>query len=219
MSAAGTLSIADALNALRSVADLLRVGSTFIQDIRPLFGRAAPPPYEVESFEATLFVHDRDGHHATYRKRERVRFTHHDVRVVAEREWGGGRQFLGHRTTHGRVLSHRRIGSEQRHAVELAQPGRKGELRTLSSTRTIRDGFRFPKDRWLETEVDHLTKRLTMRVVFPPGLRPRGARFSSLHEGTRSLQVKPFVDGGTVLSLVVKNPPIGERYTISWGAM
>lgn len=211
--------IADVVGAVQAVSDIVRIATGVVRNVQPFLRVKTAGPYEVQSFEATLFLHDRDGRKATYRKRERVRFTRGNVRLLSQRTWGTGRQFAGHRVTYGRILCHRRVGAEERHSIELAQPGQRGELRTLSSTRVIRGGFTSAPDRWLETDVDHRTRRLSMQVVFPPGLRPRGARMSSLHGGTRNLRARPLVHGGSTLSFLVKNPPLGERYTISWGAM
>ncbi|MGE4053426.1 MAG: hypothetical protein AB7F99_01400 [Vicinamibacterales bacterium] len=198
---------------------MVRIAAGFVRNVQPLFRTETHGTYDVESFEASLVLHDRSGSKATYRKREKVRFTRDNVRLLSQRTWGSGRQFAGHRMTYGRILCHGRVGAEERHSIELVRPGQKGEIRTLSSTRVIRGGFTSAADRWLETDIDHRTRRLSMKVVFPPGIRPRGARVGSLHGTARRLRPRLLLSGGSALSFLVKNPPIGEKYTISWGAM
>ncbi|MEZ4554205.1 MAG: hypothetical protein R3B59_09895 [Dehalococcoidia bacterium] len=176
--------------------------------------------YRVESFDGELVLHDRRGQRATYHKRERVIVTRDQVRTLNDFNWGNGRQFLGHRVHPGNVIASAEVGPRVRHLIELPRIVRRGQRLTLRATRQIRGAFTTPADRWLESEVYHHTKRLTMRVLFPPGSRPRGARVRCLlRQIDATLTPRPRRGGGSVLSFTMRRPPLGERVTISWTSM
>ncbi|MGE0229255.1 MAG: hypothetical protein AB7I38_14720 [Dehalococcoidia bacterium] len=176
--------------------------------------------YRVESFDGELVLHDRCGQSATYRKRERVRVTQDEVRTLNDVNWGNGRQFVGHRVQPGSVIGSAQVGPRVRHVIELPRVVRRGHRLSLRATRQIRGAFTRPTDRWLESEVYHHTERLTMRVLFPPGSRPRGSRVRCLlREIDTKLTARPLPGGGSVLSFTIRRPSLGERVTISWTSM
>lgn len=176
--------------------------------------------YHVESFEAELVLLDRRGWRATYHKRERVIVTRDQLRTLNDFNWGNGRQFLGHRVHPGSVIGSAPVGPRVRHLIELPRVVRRGQWLTMRATRQIRGAFTKPADRWLESEVYHHTERLTMRVLFPPGSRPRGARVRCLLRQTEAtLTPRPRRGGGSVLSFTIRRPSLGERVTISWTSM
>ncbi len=176
--------------------------------------------YRVESFDGELVLHDRRGLSATYRKHERVRVTQDQVWTLNDFNWGNGRQFIGHRVQPGSVIGSAQVGPRVRHVIELPRVVRRGHRLSLRATRQIRGAFTRPADRWLESEVYHHTERLTMRVLFPPGSRPRGSRVRCLlREIDTKLTARPLPGGGSMLSFTIRRPSLGERVTISWTSM
>lgn len=178
--------------------------------------KGSPYTYEVLEYDAHVELLDTDGREARYTRTERVRFLK-DTTTVYDYGWGNGIAFAEHDTSRGRFAEKKLVGSRLRAAVELPELQHRGDEFILSFDRTVRNGFMSPSECWLEAELYHPTKRLSLRVVLPPSRRLREARLVTLEDpdGT-ALQPVEMADGRQSIWYEVSNPRVGQRFTILW---
>ena len=176
----------------------------------------SPYSYEVLEYDARVELLDTDGRNARYTRTERVRFLK-DTTTVYDYGWGNGIAFAEHDTSRGKFSEKKLVGSRLRAAVELSELQHKGDEFVLSFERTVRNGFMSPSECWLEAELYHPTRRLSLRVVLPSGRRLHETRLVTLEdpEGT-GLESVDMADGRQCISYKARNPRVGQRFTIVW---
>jgi len=178
--------------------------------------KGSPYTYEVLEYDARVELLDTDGRNARYTRTERVRFRK-DTTTVYDYGWGNGIAFAEHDTSHGKFTHKKLVGSRLRAEVELPELQHKGDEFVLSFDRTVQNGFMSPSECWLEAELYHPTRRLSLRVMLPSSRRVQEARLVTLDDpdGTALLPVD-MAAGPQCISYEVRNPRVGQRFTILW---
>ena len=184
------------------------------EQVEPLDGM-----YEVLAYEARLELLDATGRHAVYRKRQRVRFLQDHIIAYQDQAWGDGAIFAAYRCAPGKAVDRYREGHRWRVLISLRQTKNKGDVEEFFIEREIRDGFTANNEDF-QTEIDHVTRALTMTVVFPKARRPRevwlieqnAARTMAL--GADLWQALP--DGRVQVEWTMEGPHRYEAYIVRW---
>ena len=89
----------------------------------------------------------------------------------------------------------------------------------LHICRRIRQGWTAPEE-WLEIAINHHTRRLSVRVIFPKARPPRHAFLIEESTGAaRELKQRRWQadrQGRTVLIWQKRQPQLGETYLLRW---
>lgn len=178
--------------------------------------KGLPYTYEVLEYDARVELLDTDGRNAQYTRTELVRFLK-DTSTVYDYGWGNGIAFAEHETGRGKFTEKKLLGSRLRATVKLPELQHKGDEFVLTFERTVRNGFMSPSECWLEAELYHPTRRLTLCVVLPAARPLREACLVTLEEpkGT-ALRPVEMADGRQCISYKARNPRVGQRFTLLW---
>jgi hypothetical protein len=130
--------------------------------------------YEILRYQVTLALLDGVGNEAVLERRERVRFLQDNVITLYDHAWGDGQMFVGYRVSPGRVADRFRVGSRYRTLISLRETKNRGDLLSYRVRRRIVGGFTHDEE-WLEVEVDHPTRDLSVAVTFPKERHCRSA--------------------------------------------
>jgi len=173
--------------------------------------------YEVLSYEAVVELLDVEGREAAYSRHERIRFLRDDVSIVDDYGWGNGIAFAGHEIYPGEFVKRELVGSRLRSTVRLPHHYSQGDEITFSVDRTIRNGFVSPSECWLEAELYHPAKHVSLKVILPRGRPVKAARLVLPGlPGSERLDVTRLADGRQSISYEDEDPVQGRRYTLLW---
>ena len=175
--------------------------------------------YEVLAYEARLELLDATGRHAVYRKRQRVRFLQDHIIAYQDQAWGDGAIFAAYRCAPGKAVDRYREGHRWRVLISPEADQEQGRRGGVLHRARDRDGFTANNEDF-QTEIDHVTRGLTMTVVFPKARRPRevwlieqnAARTMAL--GADLWQALP--DGRVQVEWTMEGPRRYEAYIVSW---
>jgi len=172
--------------------------------------------YEVLEYDARIELLGIDGRSARYTRMERVRFLK-DTSTVYDHGWGNGIAFAEHDVSHGKFTDKKLIGSRLRSAVRLPELQRKGDELAFTFERLLQNGFEAPSEWWLEAELYHPTRHITLTVLFPSSRPVRSARVVTLENpGGTVLRLGRTPDGRQSISYQEENPRVGQRFTVLW---
>lgn len=196
---------------------LINISACDIMVLRMSGSSYGQQDYEVLSYDAAVEVMDSSGHEATYSRRERIRMLRDGVSTIDDYGWGSGIAFAGHEISPGKLVKRQIVGSRLRSTVRFPQRYRKGEELTFSVERVIKNGFISPSECWLEADLYHTVRKVSLKVILP-GARPvRTARVIRPGiPGSRRLRVKVLPDGRQRVAFNDRNPAPGRRYTLVW---
>ena len=175
--------------------------------------------YEILDYDATLELLNPKGEEAILTRREVIRFLQDNVVAIHDHAWGDGQIFAGYRCQPGVPVDFYEDGSKHNILISLRETKNAGNVLELWIERRIRDGFTDAEE-WLETEVDHLMKKLRLSIIFP---QTRPCRRATLSRRSRSevvtlaqnhLALLP--DGRQKLTWCTRTPKLHDRYTIKW---
>lgn len=173
--------------------------------------------YEVLNYEATVELSDADGRHAVYIRREHVRFLQDGVSGFEDYGWGSGIAFASHDVSPGTFVHREIVGSRLQSTVELPHRYHAGETMTFWIERVIQNGFTSPSECWLEAELYHPTRRLSLKVILPAARPVRSAHLVRPGiPGRRILPVMTLADGRQRIFHLDLEPAKGARYTVIW---
>jgi len=175
--------------------------------------------YEILDYDATLELLDRSGAEATFMRREVIHFLQDNIVAIHDHAWGDGQIFAGYRCQPGVPVDFYADGSKHNVLISLRETKNAGDVIELWIERRVKDGF-MDAEEWLETEVDHLMKKLRLSIIFPqtrPCRRATLSRRSSpevIALAQNHLALLP--DGRQKLTWCTGTPKLHERYTIKW---
>jgi hypothetical protein len=209
--------------------DLLRIVSTLSSDkMIGLFswilkGRgffvSPPGTYEVLEHRVTLELQDIKGKKAVYRKRQRIRFTQDNVFAYQDKAWGDGEIFAEYKCSPGVAVDRYKEGHRYRVLISFRETKNKGDIETINIERKILNGFTSSREDW-QTEVDHKTGRLSIKVIFPCKRPPQTAYIieqnrtkTTLLDGRHRLKLP---DGRHQVAWEMRNPRLHEAYILAW---
>lgn len=173
--------------------------------------------YKVLSYEATLELLDAEGREAVYVRKQRLRFLEDGVTAIDDYGWGNGIAFASHYAYPGRFVDRRIEGSRLRSTVELSRPYDAGEELTFSVERLIKNGFESKSEWWLEAELYHRARRVSLTVVLPSSREVKSATL--VRPGVSdaiTIVPKKLPDGRQSVTHIDRRPVQGERYTLLW---
>lgn len=175
--------------------------------------------YEILDYDATLEIMDIKGEKARLTRREHIRFLQDNVVAIHDHAWGDGKFLCNYKCQSGVPVDIYEDGSKHNILISLRETKNKGDEIELWVERTIRGGFTADEE-WLETEVDHLMRKLTLSIAFPKGRPCRRATLSRRSTGkVTPLPQKHFAllpDGRQKLTWETRRPRLHDRYTIKW---
>ncbi len=166
--------------------------------------------------QVVLDLLDTEGTEARYTRTERVRFLK-SASTITDYGWGNGIAFAEHDVSVGRFRRRKLIRSKLRSTVVLDDRQRVGDELTFSVDRTIENGFGLPSEWWLEAEIYHRARRISLEVRLPANRDVISARVVSLDQPEgRALPVHEDSDGQQRIVFEARRPRTGERFRISW---
>lgn len=175
--------------------------------------------YEILDYHSTLDISDERGEHALLARREVIRFLQDNVVAIHDHAWGDGELFAAYRCQPGIPVDFYQDGSKHNVLLSLRETKNRGDVLELSIDREIAGGF-LQKSEWLETEVDHLTSRLRLSIVFPKARPCLRATLSQKNANKTALlderHFRTLANGRQELSLDISRPKFHECYTIKW---
>src|SRR5664279_5483888 len=136
--------------------------------------------YEVLEYETKLELLDPQGKLAVYTKHQKVRFLQDNVIAYQDQAWGDGDIFADYKCSPGVPVDRYQEGYRYRILISLRQTKNRGDIEEFRIERYIKDGF-MKADGSFQTNVDHRTQKLTLRVIFPSGRAPLQVLFVQQH--------------------------------------
>jgi hypothetical protein len=133
--------------------------------------------YEILDYDSTLEILDPKGEKATLTRREVIRFLQNNVVAIHDHAWGDGEIFAEYHCQPGVPVDFYEHGSRHNILISLRETKDRGDVIDLWVERVIEDGL-LKEQEWLETEIDHWMKRLTLSIIFPKDRLCRRATLS-----------------------------------------
>jgi len=175
--------------------------------------------YEILDYRSTLDLHDETGERATISRYQMIRFLQDNVVAIHDHAWGDGELFAKYHCHPGTAVDFYRDGSMWNVLVSLRETKNRGDTIPFTVERTIAGGF-LAKSEWLETEVDHLTSRLHLSVIFPktrPCLRATLTRKTAgKTEVLDERNFRTLPSGRQELNFSLSRPKLHECYLVKW---
>jgi len=178
-----------------------------------------PGMYEVLEYESILELIDEKGKHARFHKRQKVRYLQDNIIAYQDQAWGDGEILLDYRCSPGMAVDCYRPGLKTFILISLREVKHEGDIDEFNIEWGIRDGFLRSEELW-ETEINHPTNHLEMKLVFPKTRTPRRV---SVLEGNRRRSTlldsdaqRELPDGRWQVSWEIKRPRLHEHYIIKW---
>ena len=173
--------------------------------------------YEVLTYEATLELLDTEGREAVYVRKQHLRFLRDGVTAIDDYGWGNGIAFARHYAFPGRFVDRRIEGSRLRSTVELSRAYDAGEDLTFSVERLIKNGFASASEWWLEAEIYHPVRRVSLSVLLPASRQVKTATLVQPGiPGSIAVVPKQLPDGRQTVIYINRRPVQGARYTLLW---
>jgi hypothetical protein len=175
--------------------------------------------YEILDYDSTLTIKDPEGKHAHLERRERIKLLQDNVVAIHDHAWGDGELFAKYQCRPGTPVDFYQDGSKWNVLISLRETKNRGDEFDLRVEREIKDGLTRETE-WLETEIDHLMRRLRLSIIFPKARRCRRAVLvRRTTSQTLPLGEEHFTflgDGRQKLTWETQRPKLHDRYTIKW---
>jgi hypothetical protein len=175
--------------------------------------------YEVLEYDSVLELNDTKGEKVSFHKRQKVRFRQTNIIAFQDQAWGDGDFLAEYRCSPGKAVDIYRDGHRYRILISLRSAKKRGDVEEFQIERTIKGGFTGEVELF-QTEVDHPTRRLSVRVIFPQKRFPQKvdllektlSRISTL--GDQDMKFLP--DGRLQVTWQTDKPRIFEAYILRW---
>jgi hypothetical protein len=175
--------------------------------------------YEVLDYESRLVIHDTRGEKVTFHKRERVRFLQNNSIAYQDQAWGDGDIFAGYQCAPGVAVDKYREGHRTHVLISLRGTKNRGDVETFHIQRTIKGGFTQGVEDF-QTEVNHVTRKLTLNIIFPKKRFPKAVTLIEQNTGrTQTLGAKhklTLPDGRLQYRWKTQKPRLFEAYIVRW---
>jgi hypothetical protein len=175
--------------------------------------------YEVLNQTRTVIILDPKGHRATVDTVQQVRFRQNHVAALLDYVWGDGDILHKYRCSPGVAVDRYKEGTRHVVLISLRELQSRGDELSFTTHRQVIDGFTHASECW-ESEVYHRTRRLQVRLLFPPARRCRRATVAvqstgqTVALGSSCWRFLP--DGRQELVWVCDKPRLNERYLLRW---
>ena len=175
--------------------------------------------YEVLEYESRLELEDVRGKNAVFHKRERVRFLQDNIIAYQDQAWGDGDIFADYKCSPGVAVDRYRDGHRYRVLISLRETKNQGDVEEFRIERIIRDGFIKDVESF-QTEINHLTHRLSLSVVFPRSRPPRRVTLTE-QNAEHTIPLGPshrliLPDGRQQIVWRTNQPRLYEAYILRW---
>lgn len=178
-----------------------------------------PGLYEVLEYDTRLELLDNKGKIAKFYKHQKVRFLQDNIIAYQDQAWGDGNIFADYHCSPGIPVDRYQEGHRYRILISLRETKQRGDIEDFYIERRIEEGFKKQVE-YFQTAVDHVTRHLTITVIFPKTRLPkrvvlvehRTSRTTSASDNT--LQTLP--DGRQQVKWVIQKPKLFEQYSIRW---
>ena len=184
----------------------------------PVF-KSLPGMYEVLAYTAELELCDPAGAVAVYNKTQRVRFLQNNIIAYQDTAWGDGEIFADYQCSPGIAVDRYREGHRYNVLISLHETKHRNDETTFRIKRTIHRGFTTKVEEFV-TDIEHRTRHLTLRLIFPPSRQP--TTVTLIEKNTRrskSLETadrQPLPDGRVKYTWETKTPRLFEAYILRW---
>jgi hypothetical protein len=181
--------------------------------------QSPPGPYEVLEYESRLDLQDTRGRKAVFYKRQRVRFLQDNIIAYQDQTWGDGEIFADYKCSPGVAVDRYRDGHRYRVLISLRETKNRGDVEEFHTERTIRGGF--VKDvESFQTEINHVTHKLSVSVVFPRSRSPKRVTLTE-QNAERTVPLGPnhqlaLPDGRQQVIWRANMPRLYEAYILRW---
>jgi hypothetical protein len=175
--------------------------------------------YEVLDYETRLELADTKGEKAILHKRERVRFLQNNILAYQDQAWGDGDIFADYQCSPGVAVDRYREGHRWRILVSLRETKQSNDIQEFHIRRTIHQGFK-KKVEDLQIEIDHVTRKFSISVVFPRKRFPKQVQLIE-RTATRTTPLEAshrltLPDGRQQVTWSTNRPRLFEAYLIRW---
>ena len=171
-------------------------------------------PYEVLECEATLYIVDAEGMHATLVRREKIRFLQEGVSGILDHAWGDGVVVTSYRTNAGTIEGTLRDGGRRHLMIGLKRPMHRGEILEFEVIRELFGGV-MQSEEWLEMLIDHPVRQLIGNVVFP---QERPCRWAAIQDGLKYRAIPIITSSGGSTIIHFRHPAAAPHtsYMLRW---
>jgi len=130
-------------------------------------------PYEILDYRSLLILHDPEGMHATFARKQSVRLAQDGVVAILDHAWGHGVLATDYENSAGRRDGSYKHERRRHFVVGVRRRMASGDILPFRVRREARAGFLKPEG-WLETTLDHPIAQLRPSIVFPKDRPCRG---------------------------------------------
>lgn len=163
-------------------------------------------------------IKDATGQNATMTKTRTMRFLQDGVFAIRDYAWGKGDLRADYDCTPGHPADYFTYDGRQNVLVSLRETKRRGDIETYTIKRRCVGTFTESRE-WVQAEILHETKQLTMTVIFPPDRPPQRAWLSQRSRGQdwrENLVIDGTPSGQQRIEKILVEPRRGDAYTLSW---
>lgn len=181
--------------------------------------KSLPGMYEVLNFEAQLELKDKKGRTAIYSKSQKVRFIQDNIIAYQDTAWGDGDIFYDYKCSPGVEVDRYKAGNRYNILISLQETKQRDDQETLRIQRTIKNGFTDEAESF-QVDIDHRTRNLDMRVVFPKSRIPKTIKLIKQNQAvtlTLDSNHQEFLpDGRLCYVWKTANPTLFESFIMRW---
>lgn len=207
------------LNSLTTFVDFLRHSLALTQELGlwQLFQRVGV--YDVLEHKVKLELQDPTGEVASYDKWQKICFTQNNVVAIQDRIWGVGDIFAAYTCSIGKVVDRYKEGHLYHVLISLRKTMNKGDIEMVHIRRIIRGGFTLDHED-LQTEINHRTHKISVKVIFPAQRRPKD--LCLIEQNTKRViplgqdHCYELHDGRFAVCWEKQWPRLFEAYIVSW---
>jgi len=180
---------------------------------------AKPGMYEVLSYDSTLEILDSKGKEAVFQKTEVIRFLQDNIIAFQDQAWGDGKILLDYQCSPGVPVDFYRTGHKTHILISLREIKNKEDQLTMNFQWKIKDGFLTPDGYW-GTAVNHFTKILKVRIIFPKGRAPKQIKLiipnNNISIDFKKENLVQLPDKRWQITWEKKNPKVNLDYLLKW---
>lgn len=162
---------------------------------------------------------DPQGDTAVLEREQELRFLQDGVVGLYHQVWGEGELFDDYQVEPGIVADRFQLGARQVTLISLRQIKNRGDVLHLRIHRQVKRGWTHPEE-WLEIAVNHRTRFVRVKVIFPATRLPQRATLTAVGTGaTQSIDQHSWAvdeQGRTVIVWQKRSPVLGETYLLRW---
>jgi hypothetical protein len=175
--------------------------------------------YDLLSLRRTVTMHDPEGRVVTVDTVQQVRFRQNQVAVLLDYVWGDGDILREYTCSPGVPVDCYKEGTRHVVLISLRELKSRGDELSFTTHRQVIGGGTRPSECW-ESEVYHRTRRMEVRLLFPPERRCQRAAVTVQSTGQTTALGKDnwsyLPDGQQELVWVCLKPRLNECYLLRW---